>query len=153
MPRKEAAVNFSCPSVYHVLTKTGNQKIKEFIKKCEEKRELILENGIDTANVEIVNEGDINIDLFTVHLLSNNSPSKGENFQHAYPVTDHFTQDLVLEYEVDFFDSEKEEYANSILNVVEEFLDEKECEIPWQRSDENCKTKRKELIERLRKFL
>lgn len=132
----------------YVLTKTGNQKIKEFIKKCEEKRELILENGIDTANVEIVNEGDINIDLFF-----NNSPSKGENFQHAYPVTDHFAQDLVLEYEVDFFDSEKEEYANSILNVVEEFLDEKECEIPWQRSDENCKTKRQELIERLRKFL
>jgi hypothetical protein len=132
----------------YVFTKTGNQKIKEFIKKCEEKRELILENGIDTANVEIVNEGDINIDLFF-----NNSPSKGENFQHAYPVTDHFAQDLVLEYEVDFFDSEKEEYANSILNVVEEFLDEKECEIPWQRSDENCKTKRQELIERLRKFL
>ena len=84
MPRKEAADNFSCPSVYHVLTKTGNQKIKEFIKKCEEKRELILKNGIDTANVEIMNEGDINIDLFF-----NNSPSKGENFQHAYPVTDH----------------------------------------------------------------
>ena len=104
----------------YVLTKKGEQRIREFIKKCEEKRELILENGIDTANVEIVNEGDINIDLFF-----NNSPSKGENFQHAYPVTDHFAQDLVLEYEVDFFDSEKEEYANSILNVVEEFLNEK----------------------------
>ena len=113
----------------YVLTKKGEQRIREFIKKCEEKRELILENGIDTANVEIVNEGDINIDLFF-----NNSPSKGENFQHAYPVTDHFAQDLVLEYEVDFFDSEKEEYANSILNVVEEFLNEKECEIPWQQS-------------------
>lgn len=84
------------------------------------KRELILENGIDTANVEIVNEGYINIDLFF-----NNSPSKGENFQHAYPVTDHFAQDLVLEYEVDFFDSEKEKYTISILNVVEEFLKEK----------------------------
>lgn len=79
----------------YVLTKKGEQRIREFIKKCEEKRELILENGIDTANVEIVNEGDINIDLFF-----NNSPSKGENFQHAYPVTDHFAQDLVLEYEV-----------------------------------------------------
>ena len=148
MPRKEAADNFSCPSVYHVLTKTGNQKIKEFIKKCEEKRELILGNGIDTADVEIVNEGGINIDLFF-----NNPPSNGENFQHTYLVTDHFAQEIILEYEVDFFDSEKEEYANSILNVVEEFLDEKECEIPWQRSDENCKTKRQELIERLRKFL
>lgn len=132
----------------YVFTKTGNQKIKEFIKKCEEKRELILENGIDTANVKIVNEGDINIDLFF-----NNSPSKGENFQHAYFVTDHFAQDLVLEYEVDFFDSEKEEYANSILNVVEEFLNEKECEIPWQQSAGDCKVKKQELIERLRKFL
>lgn len=47
----------------YVLTKKGEQRIREFIKKCEEKRELILENGIDTANVEIVNEGDINIDL------------------------------------------------------------------------------------------
>ena len=148
LPRKEAADNFSCPSVYHVLTKTGNQKIKEFIKKCEEKRELILKNGIDTANVEIMNEGDINIDLFF-----NNSPSKGENFQHAYPVTDHFAQDLVLEYEVDFFDSEKEEHTISILNVVEEFLKEKECEIPWQQSDGDCKVKKQELIERLRKFL
>ena len=98
--------------------------------------------------MEIVNEGDINIDLFF-----NNSPSKGENFQHAYPVTDHFAQDLVLEYEVDFFDSEKEEYTISILNVVEEFLKEKECEIPWQQSDGNGKAKRQELIERLRKFL
>ena len=132
----------------YVLTKKGEQRIREFIKKCEEKRELILENGIDTANVEIVNEGYINIDLFF-----NNSPSKGENFQHAYPVTDHFAQDIVLEYEVDFFDSEKEEYANSILNVVEEFLNEKECEIPWQQSDGNCKAKRQELLERLRKFL
>lgn len=132
----------------YVLTKKGEQRIREFIKKCEEKRELILENGIDTANVEIVNEGDINIDLFF-----NNSPSKGENFQHAYPVTDHFAQDLVLEYEVDFFDSEKEEYANSILNVVEEFLNEKECEIPWQQSDGDCKVKKQELLERLRKFL
>ena len=33
--------------------RTENQRV---IKKCEEKRELILENGIDTANVEIVNE-------------------------------------------------------------------------------------------------
>ena len=132
----------------YVLTKKGEQRIREFIKKCEEKRELILENGIDTANVEIVNEGDINIDLFF-----NNSPSKGENFQHAYPVTDHFAQDLVLEYEVDFFDSEKEEYANSILNVVEEFLNEKEYEIPWQQSDGDCKVKKQELIKRLRKFL
>lgn len=132
----------------YVLTKTGEQRIREFIKKCEEKRELILENGIDTADVEIVNEGGINIDLFF-----NNPPSNGENFQHTYLVTDHFAQEIILEYEVDFFDSEKEEYANSILNVVEEFLDEKECEIPWQRSDENCKTKRQELIERLRKFL
>ena len=47
----------------YVLTKTGEQRIREFIKKCEEKRELILENGIDTANVEIVNEGYINICL------------------------------------------------------------------------------------------
>lgn len=39
----------------YVLTKKGEQRIREFIKKCEEKRELILENGIDTANVEIVN--------------------------------------------------------------------------------------------------
>lgn len=132
----------------YVLTKTGEQRIREFIKKCEEKRELILKNGIDTANVEIMNEGDINIDLFF-----NNSPSKGENFQHAYPVTDHFAQDLVLEYEVDFFDSEKEEYTISILNVVEKFLKEKECEIPWQQSDGDCKVKKKELIERLRKFL
>lgn len=108
----------------YVLTKKGEQRIREFIKKCEEKRELILENGIDTANVEIVNEGDIN-----------------------------FAQDLVLEYEVDFFDSEKEEYANSILNVVEEFLNEKECEIPWQQSDGDCKVKKQELIKRLRKFL
>lgn len=52
----------------YVLTKTGEQRIREFIKKCEEKRELILENGIDTANVEIVNEGDINIDLFSIIL-------------------------------------------------------------------------------------
>ena len=35
----------------YVLTKKGEQRIREFIKKCEEKRELILENGIDTANV------------------------------------------------------------------------------------------------------
>ena len=132
----------------YVLTKKGEQRISEFIKKCEEKRELILENGIDTANVEIVNEGYINIDLFF-----NNSPSKGENFQHTYPVTDHFAQDLVLEYEVDFFDSEKEEYTISILNVVEEFLKKKECEIPWQQSDGDCKVKKQELIERLRKFL
>ena len=132
----------------YALTKTGNQKIKEFIKKCEEKRELILENGIDTADVEIVNEEGINIDLFF-----NNPPSNGENFQHTYLVTDHFSQEIILEYEVDFFDSEKEEYANSILNVVEEFLNEKECEIPWQQSDGNCKAKRQELIERLRKFL
>ena len=96
----------------YVLTKKGEQRIREFIKKCEEKRELILENGIDTANVEIVNEGDINIDLFF-----NNSPSKGENFQHAYPVTDHFAQDLVLEYEVDFFDSEKEKFNLLLPNV------------------------------------
>lgn len=138
----------------YVLTKTGNQKIKEFIKKCEEKRELILENGIDTANVEIVNEGDINIDFYwNIRHIFNNSSSKGENFQHTYPVTDHFTQDLVLEYEVDFFDSEKEEYTISILNVVEEFLKEKECEIPWQQSDGDCKVKKQELIERLRKFL
>lgn len=98
--------------------------------------------------MEIVNEGYINIDLFF-----NNSPSKGENFQHTYPVTDHFAQDLVLEYEVDFFDSEKEEYTISILNVVEEFLKKKECEIPWQQSDGDCKVKKQELIERLRKFL
>lgn len=52
----------------YVLTKKGEQRIREFIKKCEEKRELILENGIDTANVEIVNEGDINIDLFSIIL-------------------------------------------------------------------------------------
>lgn len=38
------------------INKKGEQRIREFIKKCEEKRELILENGIDTANVEIVNE-------------------------------------------------------------------------------------------------
>ena len=48
---------------------------------------------------------------------------------------------------------EKEEYANSILNVVEEFLNEKECEIPWQQSDGDCKVKKQELIKRLRKFL
>lgn len=132
----------------YVLTKIGEQKIREFVQKCKEKRELILENGIDTADVEIVNEGDINIDLFC-----NNPPFKGANFQHSYSVTDHFAQEIVLEYEVDFFDSEKEKYANSILNVVEEFLNEKECEIPWQQSDGNCKAKRQELIERLRKFL
>jgi alcohol dehydrogenase class IV len=51
------------------------------------------------------------------------------------------------------FDSEKEEYTISILNVVEEFLKEKECEIPWQQSDGDCKVKKQELIERLRKFL
>ena len=50
-------------------------------------------------------------------------------------------------------DSEKEEYTISILNVVEEFLKEKECEIPWQQSDGDCKVKKQELIERLRKFL
>ena len=109
----------------YVLTKIGEQKIKEFVQKCKEKRELILGNGIDTADVEIVNEGGINIDLFF-----NNPPSNGENFQHTYLVTNHFAQEIILEYEVDFFDSEKEEYANSILNVVEEFLNEKECEIP-----------------------
>lgn len=95
-----------------------------------------------------MNEGGINIDLFF-----NNPPSNGENFQHTYLVTNHFAQEIILEYEVDFFDSEKEEYANSILNVVEEFLNEKECEIPWQQSDGNGKAKRQELIERLRKFL
>lgn len=41
----------------YVLTKIGEQKIKEFVQKCKEKRELILGNGIDTADVEIVNEG------------------------------------------------------------------------------------------------
>ena len=132
----------------YVLTKIGEQKIKEFVQKCKEKRELILGNGIDTADVEIVNEGGINIDLFF-----NNPPSNGENCQHTYLVTNHFAQEIILEYEVDFFDSEKEEYANSILNVVEEFLNEKECEIPWQQSDGNGKAKRQELIERLRKFL
>lgn len=104
----------------YVLTKTGEQRIREFIKKCEEKRELILENGIDTANVEIVNEGYINIDLFF-----NNSPSKGENFQHAYPVTDHFAQDLVLEYEVDFFDSENKSIQFQFLTLLRNFLRKK----------------------------
>lgn len=56
----------------YVLTKIGEQKIKEFVQKCKEKRELILGNGIDTADVEIVNEGGINIDLFF-----NNPPSNG----------------------------------------------------------------------------
>lgn len=132
----------------YVLTKTGNQKIKEFIKKCEEKRELILKNEIDTANIEILYEAEINMDFYL-----SNPPISGENFQHTYPVTDHFDQELVLEYEVDFFDLRKAEHVNSILNVVEEFLNEKECEIPWQQSDENCKVKRQELFERLRKFL
>ena len=104
----------------YVLTKTGEQRIREFIKKCEEKRELILENGIDTANVEIVNEGYINIDLFF-----NNSPSKGENFQHAYPVTDHFAQDLVLEYEVDFFVSENKSIQFQFLTLLRNFLRKK----------------------------
>ena len=76
----------------YVLTKTGEQRIREFIKKCEEKRELILENGIDTANVEIVNEGYIKIELFI-----NNSPSKLDNIQHANHETYHIAQDLVLE--------------------------------------------------------
>ena len=30
----------------YVLTKIGEQKIKEFVQKCKEKRELILGNGI-----------------------------------------------------------------------------------------------------------
>lgn len=52
----------------YVLTKTGEQRIREFIKKCEEKRELILENGIDTANVEIVNEGILILISFSIIL-------------------------------------------------------------------------------------
>lgn len=132
----------------YVLTKTGNQKIKEFIKKCEEKRELILKNEIDTSNIEILYEAEINMDFYL-----SNPPISGENFQHTYPVTDHFDQELVLEYEVDFFDLRKAEHANSILNVVEEVLNEKGCEIPWLQSNGNCKVKRQELIERLRKFL
>lgn len=132
----------------YVLTKTGNQKIKEFIKKCKEKRELILENEIDTANIEILYEGEINTDFYL-----RNPPINGENFQHTYPVTDHFEQELILEYKVDFFNPRIEKHANSILNVVEKFLNEKKCEIPWQQSDGNCKVKKQELIERLRKFL
>lgn len=52
----------------YVLTKTGEQRIREFIKKCEEKRELILENGIDTANVEIVNEDILILISFSIIL-------------------------------------------------------------------------------------
>ena len=66
LPRKEAAANFSCPSVYHnctvyrkeqfmnehefELTEEGKREVQSFITECKTKRNEVLDNACDTIS-------------------------------------------------------------------------------------------------------
>ena len=83
LPRKEAAANFSCPSVYHNCT---------VITECKTKRNEVLDNAGDTIkHTTIPTQKEILNDL-----------NSQEDVDECWGVTDNYGMKIFLEYGIHF---------------------------------------------------
>lgn len=117
----------------YIFTKNGERKVENFIQSCIEKREKIINEGIDTGDL-VDNAAKLSINDV---LLSINYFHASNLRKHTYSVliTDHFRGELTLIYEADFIKCEKqsiiddainkEHLAEDIVDVFENLLDEK----------------------------
>lgn len=113
LPRKEAAANFSCPSVYHnctvyrkeqfmnehefELTEEGKREVQSFITECKTKRNEVLDNAGDTIKpTTIPTQKEILNDL-------NSQEDVDEcGYDACWGVTDNYGMKIFLEYGIHF---------------------------------------------------
>ena len=107
------------------LTEKGKEKIGEFLKECQRKREFLLNTGMDTAKQTIFpNEEYILNDINSENHFETNVWNIDDRYYSSkWHITDHYTSVIILKDTEDFDISTAKSLFNTYkkeLNLLEE---------------------------------